>query len=669
MVRSNRTRLAQHQPPSLPRRRRVIGASTLLAIISALTIPTAAVSEIRAAIDMTASAPATRPVPVTSSELVATELVKVAGQSDAKTRREAATTILRTRTAEAVKSLATLLVTENNNAAKLAVCEAVALVQPQSPEFVPGLQQLLASEDTDLRKAAAAALETYKDPKVVAHLDAYRREQQWSLTREHLKKLMDALYEETADETKRIAWLSEWLKSELAVERFKALDIIHEALRRKGTKPTAEVLETVRGMCRDSDESVRQKVVMVLRDLGLLEDVPLVRAMLRQEEAPAVREEIFKALGKLADPDSIDDCIAGLHDSSEYVAAAAADALGRLCEKGKGKASLKLSAVVEAIGDRIRQPITVSQLRVDLFEAMSDIADPKFGSVLVDSIQPANPEPAIRQAAVRGLGRIGDRAYLKLIVDTLGNDSNAGVREVAAEALGALGEQPAQLEILRGRMDLKNEPSAAVQSRAWEAYQQVFKRLQPVDQEAALASWSGADAKDLGRRVELLTKLETQSGTRATDARRLAQVRDQLGDALFASNQIEEAAAAWTRATVVLPAEQLADHSRIVAKMMDGCLKNATPDPVITLAGKAKIPEIRKLIAGRLLEYLQELARTDRQAAGLLLDKLSQAVPDRFGPEWSARFEAFRLAPTGGTPSGARTGNPSTSKPATPKPR
>ncbi|MBP7933516.1 MAG: HEAT repeat domain-containing protein [Phycisphaerae bacterium] len=661
MVRSNRTRLAQHQPPSFPRRRRAASASILLTLISAAA--TLAGTDRCAAIDVTASAPATRPVPVTSSELVATELVRVAGQSDAKTRREAATTILRTRTAEGVKSLATLLATENNSAAKLAVCEAVVLVKPQAPEFVPALQQLLGSEDVDLRKAAAAALETYTDPKVIAHLDAYRREQQWSLTQAHLKKLMDALYEETTDETKRIAWLGEWLKSELAIERFKALDIIHEALRRKGTKPTAEVLEVIRGMGRDSDEVVRQKVVMVLRDLGLLEDVPLIRAMLRQEDAPAVREEIYKALGKLADPDSIDDCVAGLHDTSEYVAAAAADALGRLCERGKGRASLKLSTVVEAIGARIRQPIAAPQLRVDLFEAMSDIADPKFGSILVDSLQPADPEAAIRQAAVRGLGRIGDRAYLRLIIDTLGTDTNAGVREVAAEALGALGDQPNLLDILRSRMDLKNESSAAVQSRAWQAYQQVFQRLQPADQEVALASWSGTDAKELGRRVELLTKLETQTGTRAADARRLAQVRDQLGDALFASNQIEEAAAAWTRATVVLPAVQLADHSRIVAKMIDGCFKNAAPDPVITLAGKARIPEIRRLIAGRLLEYLQQLSREDRQAAAALLDKLTQAVPDRFGSEWSARFEALRLAPSDGASSGSPSGG--TSPPAT----
>ena len=369
---------------------------------------------------------------------------------------------------------------------------------------------MLASEDTDLRKAAAAALGTYKDPKVVAHLEAYRREQQWSRTQEHLKKLMDVLYEETSDEAKRVAWLSEWLKSELAIERFKALDIIHEALRRKGTKPTAEVLEVVRGMCRDSDEAVRQKVVMVLRDLGLLEDVPLIRAMLKQEDAPAVREEIYKALGKLADPDSIDDCIAGLHDASEYAAAAAADALGRLCEKGKGKASLKLSAVVEAIGERIRQPIAVAQLRLDLIEAMSDIADPKFGLVLVDSIQPADSEPAIRQAAVRGLGRIGDRAYLKLIVDTLGGDPNAGVREVAAEALGALGDQPAQLEMLRGRMDLRNEPSAAVQSRAWEGL--------PAGLPAAPAGGSGSGPRLL-------------VGHRCQGTRPASRVVDQVGDA------------------------------------------------------------------------------------------------------------------------------------------
>ena len=118
----------------------------------------------------------------------------------------------------------------------------------------------------------------------------------------------------------------------------------------------------------------------------------------------------------------------------------------------------------------------------------------------------------------------------------------------------------------------------------------------------------------------------------------------------FASNQIEEAAAAWTRATVVLPTEQLADHSRIVTKLMDGCLKNAMADPVIALASKAKIPEIRKLIAGRLLEYLQELGRTDRQGRRR---SAGQADPGGPRPLWSRMVRPIR-----GPQARPRRGNP-----------
>lgn len=579
---------------------------------------------------------------LTPAEVVAIELVKVVGQSDSKTRRAAAIRMLETGSIESTKAIMTVFGTPNNDAAKLALCEAIAAVRPQTREFVQPLQNLLNHSDSLVRTAAVAALDGYTDPEVVARLASFRREQQWTHTQEHLKKLMEEVYEETGDEAKRVSRLREWLRSELGLERSKALEILHDDLRRKGAKPTSEILEVVRSMTGDVDELVRQKLVIVLRDVGLLEDVPLIREMLQREQSPIVREEVFKALGKLADPDSINVCIQGLRDPFENVAASAADALGRLCEKGKGKVADKLDMVVSAILERVKHPIRTTQFRIDLLEAMADIADSLFSSVLVENAQAVDADPAIRQAAIRGLGRIQDRTNLGVITSKLLGDSNAAVREVAAEAVGELGDQPAHIEVLQSRLNPRMENAVAVQNRAWEAYQKVFLRLKPADQEAALASWDGNDTKDLARRIDLLIGLETQLNAGNSDPRRLVLVRDQLGDAQLLANQPEEAVAAWSRALLAMPADDTEERTRIGAKMTEACLKSSIPDAALGLVAKTRFEDLRQVIAERFLAYARELAVSDPAATLSLLDKLNDRVPDRFGASYASKFDAIR---------------------------
>ena len=412
-------------------------------------------------------------------------------------RRDAAVIILRLGTPDAIKALVDVFDADNNEQAKLAVCEAVAETRIQVPEFLPKLESLLQHKSYPLRKAAATALGVYTDPKVASRLESFRQEQERILMTESLDKLMDGLYEATPDEAKRNALLLEWLKSPLATQRLKALQLVNDALRAKGANPATEILAQIRGTLTDPDELVRQKTIDALRDVGLPEDATRIRALLAGERSPAVREEIYKALGKLTDPASIEACIGGMVEPDEKVAAAASDALGRLCQKGSVREHERITIVVNAILRRLARPVENVSLRRELVEAMADIADPRFTPLLIRHAGADELEPTIRQAALRGLERVGDAAGLNIVLDRLAHDSDMGVREVAAHALGQLGDQPAHLQALRTRLDRTAETAPTVANAAWDAYLLVFQKLSPEDQLAALATWDGSEPERL----------------------------------------------------------------------------------------------------------------------------------------------------------------------------
>ena len=488
-------------------------------IVFALTAALSAAPVLSAA----AAAPAdTQPGP---AEAAATQFIKIVGQSDPATRREGAIAILKTASADSIKSLLGVFEVENNEQAKIAVCEAIAELRSQVPDFIPKLEGLLGHKNTAVRKAAAGALAGYSDPEVAARLAAYHHAQEHALMGESIERLMDTLYDTTTDEAKRVGLLQEWLRSPLAVMRLKALQIISDALRGKGTKPANEVLAQIRPMLADGEEGVRQKVVGLLRDLGLPEDASRIRALLKTERSPAVREEIYKALGKLTDPASIEACIAGMTEPDEKVAAAAADALGRLCEKGSGRPPEKVAAAVKAITALLARSVESPLLRRDLVEAMADIADASFTPLLIKYAAADELEPTIRQAAIRGLERIADPASVNVVLDHLTSDPDVGVREVAAHAAGVLANQPAHLQTIKTRLDRGVESAPTVASAAWDAYLQVFQRLEAADQLAAFSSWNNS-APDRMVLLAAVVKAEIRSAV----AGKLLKYADNLNE-------------------------------------------------------------------------------------------------------------------------------------------
>ena len=599
---------------------------------------------------------------ISAPEAQLIELIPVlTGDGTPDTRKTAAVAILRMASEDSTAALIRILSLKNNLGAKIAICQAIAEFDGPPSTLAKPLFSLLEERDESLREAAVAALSAIRDPDTSARLRAFMERQQaeW-LRAEHVARTKE-LYGLLTRDADRTAHLLSWLRAPLTLGRLTALDIIHAAMLATTPAPPAEeVLQQLRQMLRDPEESVRRKLVIVLRDLQETEDAARLRAMINSERSPLVLAEIYLALGRMGDIESIPDCIAGLSHTREAVAMGAADALGRLARRTNGKRPQSVGAAVTALLKRASQPIENPNLRRELIEAMAEIADEAFLPILTVRAQQDEPVAAIRQAALTGIGRIGRAEHLELLNERLAEDIDPGVRQAAAEAIGKLSGGAGQLRPLLMRLDPKIEPSAAVQAAAWDAYRAIFVRLPSVDREAALANWTGEDVGTVTRRADLLADLEKQLATSRTEPQTIAALREQLGDAYLLIGQHAQAAAAYSRALDVITPDQAAGRTRLLAKQVEAHLLTPAVDKAVTIAASAQAAADRTALADRFLRHVETLGRSDPKAARDVIARLQAAVPGLFGAEYAARFEEIRRTATqpATTPANLSTGLP-----------
>lgn len=562
-------------------------------------------------------------------------------------RRQAAQQILQLGGDEAVKALAGVLVLKNNSAAKIAICDTLAdMNAPPAWLAEPLLDLLKQKKDQQIHDAALAALSRFNGPSISLRLkDLLEDEELQWLRTENVARSRE-LYALLPKEADRIARLQTWLKAAQPLDRLTALEIIHAAmLATTPTPPAKEVLQQIRQMLRDADERVRRALVVVLMDLQEKEDAARILAMLEHERSPVVLEEIYKALGRMGTLESIDACIKGLKSSNSKVAGGAADALGRLCRRANGAPPPNVGTAVNALIELASNPME-DDLRAQIIDAMSEIADPRFLPILIPHAQSSEKVPLIRQAALAGLGQIGDPAQVDLVIARLSEDQDTGVRQAATEALGKLGSTLAHLKPLTACLA---ETSGSIQASAWEAYRHVFARLSWEERLAVLVTWSGNDKSTTTRRIDLLSDLETQAASMKNEPSQLLNIRESLGDALHASADYALAAGAYTRAVDGLSAERANLRIPLTAKLMDAYLHVPSYDKVAALvqaAQSAQSPEMLDALSGRLLMHVQDLAKTNGKAAIECIARLKQSSPGLFRANWTKKFETIRKTAT-----------------------
>ena len=628
--------------PGVPRRWRL---SSGLLIVLTMSVPVGGA-------ESPASQPATAPAPSPAQQIMVLQRL-LYGEGDARTRRAAAIKILKLGP-EGVKQLAGSLTDENNAPAKLAICEAIAETRSQAAAFEEPLLALTrATDQTDqtLRTAAVHALAAYEKIQIVQVVTRIKAEQERAELRIALIEDNKKLYELTPAKD-RAAWLEGRLADPVPARRLTALEIIHkELLQTPPTEPTESLLEQIRLRLADDDAEVLEKAVRVLRDLRqeahAKKHAPLLRKVLESKQPASVRKEVYNALGWLWDPESIRTCAVGLSDADDEIAAQAAGALGRLAGHNTVPPAELHGLAVKALVERASKSMSDDGLRESVIEAMAKISAPEFLLILENHAGAAEPVPAIRHAAVRGISRLGSAAQVPGLVKILSEDKDARVLVEAAGALGKLGTQAA-LEPLQSRLSDASEP---VQQAAWAAYQAVFQRLGAAEETTAVANFGLGSVQEAGRRAALLTALDKKL---VGDDLARARIGEQLGEALLAADQPAEAAEALARVLQLVADGQVDDRTRIAKKMIEAHLASPEPTKAIAAAvgaqvtkdGKTVLQTVRNAVASSLLAHAQETGKRDGPAARTFLEALVKTVPDKFGSTWATQFDAALRAVT-----------------------
>jgi len=189
--------------------------------------------------------------------------------------------------------------------------------------------------------------------------------------------------------------------------------------------------------------------------------LPALTRLLTISEA-AQRGGIIRTIGRIGGPQVLPPLLAALQDEDAAVRAAAAHALAR-----RGDPSTA-PALVVALQD------THKDVRLAAAKALAAI-----GPAAVGPLQPAmrNKDHALRRTAMEVLAQIADPGGIELLAQGL---HDAGIRKLAAEALGATGALaiPALQKVLH--------------SRNWQAVKVASELL-------ARAGWQPSDRRDRDR--------------------------------------------------------------------------------------------------------------------------------------------------------------------------
>jgi hypothetical protein len=191
------------------------------------------------------------------------------------------------------------------------------------------------------------------------------------------------------------------------------------------------------------------KAVLIVRDCHRPADAELIQKLLSSDQPVSVREAAYNALEKLDNPASLPTCIAGLHDPVETVAAEAVGAVGRLAELRTGVTPDVLESASKALLARASLPMTNAKLRENLLDAMATIGNKAFVPVMINHVGANEANPVVRQAALRGLGKIGEISHADLIIEQM-RDTDASVRSAAVAAIKVI----VQAQIAAGKKDV-----------------------------------------------------------------------------------------------------------------------------------------------------------------------------------------------------------------------
>ena len=191
------------------------------------------------------------------------------------------------------------------------------------------------------------------------------------------------------------------------------------------------------------DPAVRKKAIFAAGDKKLRSTVPVLIQILKEDADTVARNSAARALGKIADPDQIDQILEALQDALDddnyYVKLNASWSLGKLKDKRAVSALAKMvdpsQRIYSFVGDGKTDGLTSET------EANSKLKEEgmKFSDVILE--------------AIKAIGKIKDASGIPPLIKALGDESDGSVRCAAAIALGKIGNEAAVeplIDVLKG---------------------------------------------------------------------------------------------------------------------------------------------------------------------------------------------------------------------------
>ena len=200
---------------------------------------------------------------------------------------------------------------------------------------------------------------------------------------------------------------------------------------------------------------------------------------LLEDPEPDTRRTAALSLGKIGDPQCIPALVSALSDPDDQVRQWSAWALGTMSDSLSEQALMALVQRLTDPSESVKQAVVLALGRTtipeDLLQVLTEAYDistmttqrtiiqtlshfefPFSYSLYLKALQ--SPDPMTRQAAIAGLGELGNRRGLPILRTHLLQDTSVGVRSEAAFRLGKLGSS-ADVAALKQAMETDSTPN------------------------------------------------------------------------------------------------------------------------------------------------------------------------------------------------------------------
>jgi len=506
------------------------------------------------------------------------------------------------------------------------------LGEMRAMDSIPALIGILPYKDPSVSKAANAALEriTLRSFGSVGEWQAWWRRSE-RMTREEMLEELVSLQAE------RISVMS---------RRMEELDL--RVLKdRKNPKDPALLLDAL------AESGSRKVKLYAIEQLNSHGGKPVIQALVKALDDPdgSVRQKVVEALGAQGDRSAVPRLIKMLADPIDPVRAAAArslgalkakEAVGALCSLISGPPEDVAAAAARALGEIaspdavgplikiVAQPTTPPKVQEEAANSLAKIKDPRATPTLITLLK--SPKQSMRWAAVDALGGLRAREAVGPLAEIVRKDENPQIRELALAALAKIGD-PAALDAVVGALSDKEK----------RVTEQAFRSLILLA-EADNALYSTAldrlvAARHYALAEEVLAKAIEYFNAKPDHARTVAELRTRMARSLMAAKE-------WTQARPHLTAlVSTAPKDPESIKALATCLKELRDrSAYLALLGQARrnFPKDEHWWS-ETVRIIKEIAAEGKAKQVLtLVDAIEKEIPELGGEKFASTLRDLR---------------------------